>query len=116
MKERLVKRYYCDFCKISKGTKFAMKKHENRCTMNPDRVCGICSMVEGVNRHDIQEMVDIIKDGTLKSLENLRKFTDNCPSCILAAIRQSKTGAFLHDFDFKKELQGAYENYFDNDD
>ncbi len=41
MKERLKKIYYCDFCKKHRMMINAMEKHEDSCTLNPNRVCRV---------------------------------------------------------------------------
>jgi len=52
--------FYCDFCRKYKLTSHAMKLHEERCTMNPDRVCRmpgckgdcpLCSAIEIEERY-----------------------------------------------------------------
>ena len=81
-----------------------MKAHEKGCTASPNRVCGFCG-----NSEPVSTLIDLLGDG--KDLTKLRGHVDNCPGCILAAIRQSKLqvpnaeedGFFRVDFDFKKE-------------
>lgn len=46
MKTKFVKRHYCDYCKKSGGSKGHMKHHEERCTNNPDRKCGMCEKAD----------------------------------------------------------------------
>ena len=84
--------------------------------MNPNRVCGMCKMVEG-DQKDIKELLAILPDpsdylieeeinlghpigvqkyesfqgleeAVSEALPELRKLVDNCPACIMAALRQ----------------------------
>jgi len=106
MLKKQVWRYYCEHCKKSGCSGYHIKKHEKSCTANPNRVCGFCG-----NSDPVSELVSLLGDGT--DLKNLREHVDNCPACILAAIRQSKLqyfdadeegdGGFHVDFDFKAE-------------
>lgn len=100
-------RYYCDFCKRANMQKASMAKHERGCTLNPDRVCGLCAQM-GNPTKPIAELLVSFESGGWKAVGEI---TDNCPACILAAIRQfNKTRPdreeqmWPEDFDFKKEL------------
>jgi len=42
MKKKMRARWYCDFCGRGSGSAPGMQKHEQGCTMNPDRACGMC--------------------------------------------------------------------------
>ncbi len=118
-------RYYCDYCKKSGGNGGHMKKHELSCTANPDRKCGFCYQAE-VEQPKTQDMIDLVnkfvtsvswgnsdecsntlKDGVTEKqvLKELRELTNNCPACILTAMRlTTTTGLFLtKSFDFQKE-------------
>lgn len=110
-------RYYCDYCKKVSGLRTAMEKHEKGCTLNPNRECGICSFLNtgGVPLADLMALLpdpakfkrmepwddgvggsgeyEVIDDEALRSavhavLPKLRELTENCPACILAALRQ----------------------------
>ena len=81
-------RYYCDFCKKSGSSGGHMKAHENGCTKNPDRECGMCRVTET----EQQPMDDLLKAfgiGDAEGMKNLTDMAENCPACILATIRQS---------------------------
>lgn len=87
-------RYYCEFCKKSGASAYHMQKHEDHCTMNPRRRCGMCEADPGGDMVT-KPMEDLITallcqgNDYEKGLEVLREVTGNCPACILAAIRQS---------------------------
>ena len=63
-----------------------MRRHEAGCTNNPDRVCGLCAHVH-LDQKPIAELIAALGDGT--SVEALRDAAECCPTCMLAAIRQS---------------------------
>jgi hypothetical protein len=124
-------RYYCDYCKKSGGSAFHIQVHEKSCTMNPDRVCNYCGISDNYQHH-IPEMVSTLKscgDDYEQGLVKLKELTENCPGCILAAIRQSKVqrppemisdneyddGVYLS-FDFKKEKESFWREYRDSHD
>lgn len=137
MKIKMRPKYYCDFCKKSGGSKYHIQKHEDHCTMNPSRKCGMCKAMDetpkpiselltllpdpeefhSVKHHSDFEFSGIISGGwdedvyempkeiADKILTDLRETTNNCPACIMAALRQK--GIFLSliaGFDFKKEV------------
>jgi len=129
MKCKKVWRYYCEFCKKSGGHKYWMERHEGGCTINPGRICGMCSLV-GNYQAPIEELKNIIlkyicKDtGEIpfvitnlivdekKTLAELREKTNNCPACILAAIRQSDLSETQGiNFNFKDERDRFFEEY-----
>ena len=89
-------RYYCDHCKKGTGSPSYMRRHEPSCTNNPNRVCRMCSHGEP----SVQDHVAILQrpGNTLEDwqgkMKALREETENCPCCILAAIRQSKVQKF----------------------
>lgn len=126
MREVLRKRYYCDHCKKGGGTKFHMAKHERGCTLNPDRQCGVCEKI-GLSAAPLSELIafvtsvaathiDTTPDVQYASIDSaalktLRERADNCPTCILAALRQAEAFADPGDFDFKKELKSIWADY-----
>jgi hypothetical protein len=103
-------RYYCDHCKKSGGHAYHLRNHEKRCTANPDRECGICEQM-GELPLPIKELIAVLEPRG--GLERLRDIANNCPACILAAIRQSgcmdwENPATYYEFDFNKELAGFW--------
>ena len=125
-------RYYCEFCKKSGGSGGHMKRHEQGCTMNPKRVCGVCKMLEevqqGINHlilqlpspsdyiheyHepdiDVVSFVDELTVAANKALPGLREEANNCPACIMAAIRQAGIPVpMVTDFDFKADMEEVW--------
>ena len=104
MKIKLRKRYYCDHCKKSGGSSFLMKKHEDGCTLNPLRVCWMCSFggkqaaindlieaarVDQRRQAAIDKTCDYFAFNAAEPIE-LRKVANGCPACMLAGLRQAK--------------------------
>lgn len=92
MKKKQVWRYYCEFCKKSGCSAPHIKRHESGCTANPDRKCAMHQFVEGTQRPMAELINALTSCGTDfdAGLEKLKELADDCPACILAAIRQSK--------------------------
>src|SRR4051812_6574440 len=116
MRVKTVKRYFCDWCNKSGGAKHHMAKHEERCTKNPTRFCGLCHLA-GRPQISIPEIVKIfsnmepvldlskIREVTQARVNLLRQKTNNCPLCILAVLRQLKIPPFLMDgFNYREEF------------
>lgn len=116
MKVKMRKQYYCDFCKKNGGSKYHLQRHEKSCTGNPDRECRMCHLLGGPV-HTVKELIDILGSGGEEGLKRLREATENCPMCILAALRQSGIndiddegfpGKGAVSFDFHKERDEAF--------
>ena len=113
MKSKRVLRYYCDFCKKSGQSSYHLKRHEQGCTLNPDRKCGIC-LHAGFHQKPMAELTAAFGDYDMK---RLREACEDCPACILATLRQVigkqtyewETGdCNWPKFDFQKELQAFW--------
>ena len=106
MKTKRVNRYYCEFCKKSGGAKGHMAHHEVRCTLNPNRLCGMCGLIDN-NQPDIKDLISLLplpydfyqssmefegysglSEAIEKVMPELREKSGNCPACIMAALRQ----------------------------
>jgi hypothetical protein len=146
MKVKKVNRYYCEFCKKSGCSGGHIAKHEKHCTMNPNRICRMCKVFEvepadmldmlGVlpnpadydledvssgtgevwgSHMDARELFDMDIDATMPKL---REIANDCPVCILAALRQKGIPVpLVESFDYKKELTEAWscinENHYE---
>jgi len=113
--------YYCDFCKKKGLRKDAIENHENHCTVNPNRDCGLCNNNIGVYRYPgevatfkDERFIGVTAASYLLILSDIRLKTNNCPACILASIRElrarlDKTGVWFYigqpEFDYAKESQ-----------
>jgi hypothetical protein len=123
MKIKRVNRYYCDFCKKSGCSKAAMQKHEKHCTMNPDRICRMCLLLE-LEQQPMSNLLALLpnpKDfegadeaawtdasplakAVNASMKSLRDATGGCPMCILSTLRQSGIPVpMASSFNFKQE-------------
>lgn len=109
-------RYYCDFCKKASMRGDVIKKHEIGCTMNPLRKCGICEYF-GNEQKPIDDLKATVEANGDMCIKPLRELTDNCPACILAAIRQHNKEMDVEDriwtdereFNFKTEMQSHWD-------
>ena len=90
-----------------------MKRHEQGCTLNPERKCGIC-LHAGLKQKPMADLKSAFGDCDMK---RLRELCEDCPACILAALRQAigkrtyewETGdSNWPEFDFNKELQAFW--------
>lgn len=105
MRVKKVNRYYCDFCRKAGCSAGHLKRHETSCTANPNRVCNVCKMVEGVQK-PIAELLAVLPKGD-SAVKALRELTNNCPACILAALRQSGCAAYSS-FRFVDEMASVW--------
>ena len=119
MRQKLVKRYYCDHCSKGGLKKPSMRMHEQGCTRNPNRVCYLCDQSHDYkalcaeakalssSRDDHEPMPDARNINGAKEISQLSHMVDGCPACLLAVLRQSNVMAFEH-FDYKKEVAEWY--------
>jgi hypothetical protein len=111
--------YYCGHCRKHGLSRHAMEKHEQHCTLNPERVCRwvlydyYSPRAEEKQTHTmpraLPRWLQILAPVTDEVIEKLREHTDGCPACMLAAIRQSGldriTGFhYTCQWDFDKEM------------
>jgi hypothetical protein len=126
-----------------------MSKHEKRCTLNPDRVCGVCAFCSGDDQAKMSDLLAILPkadparikwpdmkcgmDGecTQESIEKedavkayraelreqvlavwkaLEEAANDCPACILAAIRQAGVAPVVDWWKFKDALKSAMDD------
>lgn len=141
MRKKQVWRYYCEFCKKSGCSGYHMKNHELHCTMNPERECRMCYLIDecGVEQsapdlNDLKALLPndpqslIVRNSNLLdgddysklyeaislAMPRLRELSRNCPACILAAIRQNKIEVSLVEgFDFKRESEIIRSEYYE---
>ncbi len=120
-------RYYCDFCKKAGGSGGHIAKHEKGCTLNPNRICGVCGMLE-VDQKPISQLLSVLPNGEEYLTETdhvfsynglpelvsdvmpkLRELTENCPACIMAALRQSHIPVpMVESFNFTNEMASIW--------
>ena len=110
MKRRQVWRYECEFCGKSNCSASSISRHENRCTKNPNRICGVCNRLIGEiqpNLKDLQKLLpseqwyvetspegcdlyDAYDEDVLNAaFEKIFEAAHGCPACTAAAMRQA---------------------------
>jgi len=105
VRRKKVWRYYCEHCRKSGCSGYHMRRHEEGCTLNPNRICRMCKMVEGEQKPlDVLTAVfdglpvteadeygyrtTTVNDSELQRyIKRLETITDGCPACMLAAAR-----------------------------
>lgn len=81
-------RYYCEHCKKGSGSPSAMKRHESGCTLNPNRICGMCRMKAQDGGPDPAPPRDeLVRILDAEGFAAMCKAANDCPACILAALR-----------------------------
>lgn len=89
MTKKQIWRYECDFCSKRGLSSGHMSTHEKRCTANPNRVCRMHLNYEHPQVPTLDLIACLRSSEADHGLAKLRQLSDNCPMCILAAIRQS---------------------------
>ena len=130
MQVKKVNQYICDYCGKRQYAAGAMRKHEKHCTMNPDRECRMCVLVSGAYA-DLSKMMELLpemktqddnyggvivlnEDEIQEAMKKVREECENCPACILAAIRQKGIFVNVTGFDYKKEVASFWGDYNDS--
>lgn len=133
MKTKLVKRYWCDHCNKAGLQARSMAVHEKHCTLNPDRDCRVCGLIGASMKVGAVRMAALTAilpkyvpyqgdsfggctpeyavfcKALPAAIPALREETDNCPACIMAAIRQAGIPVpMVDDFDFRAEMQTIF--------
>ena len=134
MRRKKVWRYYCDFCKKAGCSGGHIKKHESRCTLNPNRSCGMCKLLDEnepnlttamsilPNPKDYEKeeehgfvYYDDLEVKVERVMQELRDFVSNCPACIMAALRQKGIPVpLVKSFNFSAECKSVW-NEFNED-
>jgi len=134
MRKKKVWRYYCDYCKKAGCSGGHLKHHEERCTLNPNRICGFCKLMDK-GQSVLVEIIKLLpnpKDyieedkkfgwtsyvgldvAVAKALPKVREAAEDCPACIMAALRQAGIPMpIAKGFDFKKECESIWSDFND---
>ena len=115
--------YYCDFCGKHNLSASSISKHEKHCTANPNRECRLCegreiaSFIEGLKKRfkiieiPDNEYPDLVNQeikwkGEKITLDEILDYTEGCPNCTLAILRQTKLNyqIFGFNYNYQKEL------------
>ncbi len=133
MIRKKVWRYYCEFCKKAGCSGGHIKKHESRCTKNPNRTCGMCNVMDKDGEQpDLQKAIALLpnpkeyesidefgfisyaglEEAVNEILSQLREIVANCPACIMAALRQKGIPVpLVTKFNFKNECAIAWSDF-----
>lgn len=140
MKTKIKTVYYCEYCGRHRLTSHSIKKHEEHCTLNPHRVCGMCGLSDLTpllekyrNRFKIEkeeaEFGTTLNEVQLKwvwtdgevTIEDIQDDVEGCPACTLAILRQTAMDRYpspLDGFDYQKarkewwqEVNAAKDDY-----
>jgi len=89
-------RYKCDFCGKNGRSAGHMRNHESGCTANPERICKIHQYadirLENPGPLPVSELISTLRahwHDEDHGVGALREAAEDCPCCMLAAIRQS---------------------------
>ena len=123
MHSKKVWRYYCDHCKKSGCNSAVLKKHEAGCWYNPNRMCGMCKIIDEEPQKPMAELLKVLNDSTdplTDGLENLQKAANGCPNCIMATIVQwctthSEWSPYKFDYDYKKSHKEFWSDITEKD-
>jgi len=126
--------YYCDFCKKSGRSGGHIAKHEKRCTMNPDRHCGMCAMMD-LDQKPMPELLAILPDisrcweeddwgrgfivydDLKEAFSKLREKVENCPACLMATLRQKGVPVqAITSFNFTEECKSLWSEFNESQD
>ena len=132
MRRKKVWRYYCEFCKKANCSAPSIKKHEQRCTMNPDRYCGFCDILDKRQPTNINEVIALlpvptdylVKDEHFESysdqlsqdiekiMPRVRDSLENCPACIMSALRRKGIPMLMvKSFNFSERCKEVWADY-----
>lgn len=88
MRTAMRPRYYCDHCNKGNGSPSAMKRHEIGCTLNPQRVCGMCKLeFEDGGPEPAPPRDELLKIMDTEGFKAMCDAANDCPACILSALR-----------------------------
>ena len=120
MRQKLVKRYYCDHCSKGSFKEPSMRQHEYGCIRNPDRVCYLCESIRNFKALAQEAKARSSEDAHehrnihgAEELAELLEMVDQCPACLLSVLRQADVMAFNH-FNYKDAVNAWHrEKNFD---
>ncbi len=136
MIRKKVWQYKCEFCGKKKYSAGHMAKHERRCTMNPNRECGMCKIM-GQGPIKLQELIAVLPNAeeykvrefdpitgadmgiSFRGLEDaveavwpeVRRRAQECPACLMAAVRQRGIPVPLTPLNFTKESEAIWSEF-----
>lgn len=96
MREKTVKRFFCDYCSKGLFHRKSMVRHELSCYKNPERICSVC---EDFGFKQVP-MADLLKSDCVQSLTEMTP----CPLCALSAVIQGRIEDDGDFFDYKEAM------------
>lgn len=135
MRTKMVRRYWCEHCNKGGLQKHSMAVHEAHCTLNPARACRVCGLLGGPVAPDPDglraliallpadeppaygdELDEYVRRANA-AIPALRAAANECPACMLAALRQSKihVGMVSESFDFSAEMRRIFADLKDSE-
>ena len=114
---KIKKIHYCDYCKKHGMRGPDIKKHEEHCTLNPKRACGLCgrkyneeetgylTLETIIHKYKKISKIEQVVNGV--DINELSDSVNNCPACILTVIRCAELQHI--EFDYQKELKKWWE-------
>lgn len=88
MRTAMRPRYYCDHCNKCNGSPSAMRRHERGCTLNPQRVCGMCAkLADDGGPEPAPPRDELVRVMDTEGFKAMCATANDCPACILAALR-----------------------------
>ncbi len=108
MTKKMRPRWYCDHCRKSGGSAHWMRRHEESCTKNPQRICNMCqSLGLGVKLNVLKAIIEELPYGGPRSepekYAKLRDAAGGCPACLMAVLRQTHYVSFFRSFKYAEE-------------
>ena len=88
MKTKMRPRYYCDHCNKGNGSPSAMRRHERGCTLNPQRICGMCSFAAREGGPEPAPPLHLLVEALdAEGFKAMCELANDCPACILSVLR-----------------------------
>lgn len=117
MRKKRTWRYYCDYCNKAGCSAGHMQRHEKHCTLNPNRKCRMCDMLEAVQK-PLVTLVAVFgvyeSDARSKAerVTQLEELTEGCPACMLATARalDARDPRWSIDVEFKRRCKDLWDN------
>lgn len=126
MRTKQVQMHYCEYCGKRGMRAYYIREHEKHCTLNPNRECRVCGLIEEQQPRmaDLLALLprfphgdnEIYTDQAAAAVEALmpalRNAANNCPACIMAALRQAGIPVpIVESFDFSKEMASIWKDF-----
>lgn len=118
--------YECEHCGKRCRSGGHMRSHEDHCTLNPNRHCRVCDLLEQ-EKPDLAALRAIIagfgptecewRPGSLEIYDTeredaliaqLRTASGGCPACMLSALRFERT--YLSVFNYRSEMDEVFKD------